>query len=120
MTPQEMSRELAEKVLECRTRTTYGVKGEPVGFMFTLNGKRREWSPYKCDQPTWSPFTSRDHCAELLGKLTDEQWGRVERAILQVVLSDAKYTPSGGTLIRLALTATPAQISEAVWRATCQ
>lgn len=112
MTPQEMSRDLAEKVLECRTRTTYGVKGDPVGFMFTFAGKRREWSPYKCDQPTWSPFTFRDDCAELLGRLTEEQ----QRDVCDYL---ARHFVGRSFNWHL-LTATPAQIAEAVWRATCQ
>lgn len=71
------------------------------------------------DALTWrkfSPSTSRDDCAEVLAKLTDEQWCQVER-VLSTLFWDEPDTISFGRFI---LTATPAQIAEAVWGATCQ
>lgn len=87
------------------------------------------WGPDACGRECWldceglpaslagfSPFTSRDDAHELLAKLTDEQWPKITWHLCQAL------NPSGGswTPIRSILSATPAQISEAVWMATCQ
>ena len=75
------------------------------------------WSkPYKCwvgvaDGKVKSPFTSRDDCAELLGRLTDEQQQSRVLDQLRHIVAVRYWT---------LLTATPAQISMAVRRATCQ
>lgn len=69
----------------------------------------------------WDPFTSRDDLAQLLGKLTDEQWARFSDELCQIMLSEsAQFKPASTSVVRLTLTATPAQVAEAVWRATCQ
>lgn len=61
----------------------------------------------------FSPSTSRDDLAEVLAKLTDEQWPNVTAEL--ATICDPKIAR-----IRMALTATPAQVALAVWRAVCQ
>jgi len=66
----------------------------------------------------FSPFTSRDDADQLMGRLTDEQWWDVvsdDFYFQWVALNDSRLTYA-----RFILTATPALISEAVWRATSQ
>lgn len=55
----------------------------------------------------------RDDLAEVLAKLTDEQ----RNAVCRDLASQVKI---GASQVRFLLTATPAQISLAVWRAVCQ
>lgn len=111
MTNKRKTRDLAEKVM---------------GWTFAAGGWWQDVStPKEKMQATgkWSPSTSRDDAHEVLAKLTDEQWECFTTEISKM-LTD-KYTlaevqaATDGQLMKDTLTATPAQISEAVWRAVC-
>ena len=104
-TQQEMALDLAEKVMGW-TLCQCNLGGKPCGQIYDgVNCKT-----------SWNPFGSRDNCAELLGRLTDEQWGRVTHELYNVWIDS---NPNHANAMRLALSAPPAQIAEAVWRATC-
>ena len=109
---QKMARDLAEKFNSGRLKrfecTETGPQCLPcVGFCGRACAAR---------SIEWNPFGSRDNCAELLGRLTDEQWGRVTHELYNVWIDS---NPNHANAMRLALSAPPAQIAEAVWRATC-
>ena len=105
-TQQEMALDLAEKVMGW-TLCQCNLGGKPCGQIYDgVNCKT-----------SWNPFGSRDDCAELLGRLTDEQKQSTVTVLRNALCEE---TPVGGWLgYWLLLTATPAQIAEAVWRATC-
>ena len=89
------------------------------------------WGADSCGRECWldceglpaclgefDPFHVRDDADELMGRLTDEQWWDVvsdDFYFQWVALNDSRLTYA-----RFILTATPALISEAVWRATSQ
>lgn len=90
------------------------------------------WGPDACGRECWldceglpaclagfSPFTSRDDAHELLGKLTDGQWLYFGTLIRRQIRESGDYIQLRRSLTRCLLMLTPAQISEAVWRATC-
>ena len=104
-TQQQMARDLAEKVMGFRWESNHPA----IGCWVERFGNWRL---------KFVPFISRDDCAELLGRLTDEQ---KQSTVTVLRNSLCEETPVGGWLgYWLLLTATPAQIAEAVWRATCQ
>lgn len=67
----------------------------------------------------WSPSTSREDCAEVLARITDKDTQIKVINHLGTITDGGKWL---GPMVStwLMLTATPAQISEAIWRATCQ
>tara|TARA_R110000868_G_scaffold64453_7_gene193499 strand:+ start:713 stop:1003 length:291 start_codon:yes stop_codon:yes gene_type:complete len=66
----------------------------------------------------FSPSISRDDAHEVLAKLTNGQRQSVVAQLRNMLCEDV---PIGGwQSFWLILAATPGQISEAVWRATCQ
>lgn len=106
MNPQQIDRDLAEKVMG------WTWSEDACGRLCWVDS---EWSPAVIGD--WSPSTSRDDAHEVLGRLTDEQ----RKAALEKLWDSCPEESQ--TSFRwdwYLLTATPAQISEAVWMATCQ
>lgn len=98
-TPQQIDRDLAEKVCGFRKSGEhyYDKRGDVVyGF---------------------SPTTFRDDAHEVLAQLTDEQWQKFTRHL--VPGSDDLPNFAIEAMFRVGFSSTPAQIAEAVWRATC-
>jgi hypothetical protein len=94
----EKTRDLAEKVM---------------GYEVIRNGHTVNRT-----QVEWNPFTSRDDAHELLGRLTDEQWSAFTRHLVSGTSDLPDFAIEA--MFRAGFSSTPAQISEAVWRATCQ
>lgn len=110
MTTQQIDRELAEKVMGF-SRCGCNLGGKPCGQIFDVDDKCKT---------SWSPSTSRDDCAEVLARLTDPVRRSLVIGHLETIVTSAKYDPISESDVWLFLTATPAQIAEAVWRAVCQ
>ncbi len=111
MTNAEKARDLAEKVMGW-TNKGAGMRG---GFFFLRDGKETHGTlvgELEYNHICWDPFTSRDDLAELLERLTDEQ----KLSVCDYLARDFV----GRSFNWYLLTATPAQVAEAVWRATCQ
>ena len=124
----EKTQDLAEKVMGWRILTTRQWESElrykrravccdyaPIGFQVERIGENGPSEPV-----LWTPFTSRDDAHELLGKLTDGQWLYFGTLIRRQIRESGDYIQLRRSLTRCLLMLTPAQISEAVWRATCQ
>ena len=122
MTTQQIDRDLAEKVMGWKC------KGPMFdGFCFMRNEDTFDGllvGDVRHAYKSWSPSTSRDDCAEVLGKLTDEQWEsfatEISKSLTDKYTLEEVQAATDGQLMKDTLTATPAQISEAVRRATCQ
>ena len=120
-TQQQMSRDLAEKVMGWRYLTERQWENEVRYKRLAVFSDYAGFQVERIGQEItgWNPFTSRDDCAELLGRLTDIQWERLDAQFDNLVYSLESGTYPLNPPIRRFLTATPAQIAEAIWRATC-
>ena len=105
-TQQQMSRDLAEKIMGFRWQSNHLA----IGCWEERFGKWRL---------RFDPFTSRDDAHELLGRLTYKQREVVIDRLRSELCGDS-FAGWGWAVAWICLTATPAQIAEAVWRATCQ
>jgi len=108
MTNEQKTRELAEKVM---------------GWVWGTDACGREcWLdceglPASLGQ--FDPFHVRDDADQLMGRLTDGQWLYFGTLIRRQIRESGDYIQLRRSLTRCLLMLTPAQISEAVWRATC-
>lgn len=120
MTPtqQQMARDLATVVMgwKCKGEFLGGYLFERLSVADCVVVGVKHINYYIC----WNPFTSRDDAHELLGRLTDEQWRKFDMHLVAIAVAEKPDGQTIRTLIQLALTASPAQVAEAVWRATCQ
>lgn len=112
-TPQQIDQDLAEKVMGWKSRPVYGPDGHVVAVSWGQKCSRGF-----ADTVKWSPSTSSDDCAEVLARLTDEQWGPVSDELIRTI--NTVNGPLLCSYVRAYMMLTPAQISEAVWRARCQ
>lgn len=101
MTPQQIDRDLAEKV--CGWKLSAGAWWQNARMQAT---------------GSWSPSHSRDDAFEVLAKLTDEQWSKFTRHLVPGTADLPDFAIEA--MFRSGFSSTPAQISEAVWRAVCQ
>lgn len=101
---EQKTRDLAEKVM---------------GFVWTNHDPIGCWRErFGALRFKFSPSTSRDDCAEVLARLTDEQWSKFTRHLIPGSADLPDFAIEA--MFRVGFSSTPAQIAEAVWRAVCQ